>query len=175
MSDADNEYGAVRGYGIVGGVSAAELEALYRSRYARFVAVAGAIAGLDAAHDVVQDAFARALRGAGRFRGDAIEAWMWKIVVNVARDAARARRADAPLDAAALALSVLDAERDPALMAALRALPPRRRAVVFLRHLADLPLDEIARLLEISPGTVSATLAQARAALRAALTEGVPR
>jgi RNA polymerase sigma-70 factor (ECF subfamily) len=51
------------------------------------------------------------------------------------------------------------------------ALSPRRRTVVFLRYFADLPLREIAEVLGIAEGTVSATLAQARDELHAALTE----
>jgi len=39
--------------------------------------------------------------------------------------------------------------------------------VVFLRYFADLPLIEIAEILEIAEGTVSATLAQARKQTRA--------
>ena len=62
---------------------------------------------------------------------------------------------------------------DPVLSAALRALPPRRRLVVFLRYFADLSYPEIADVLGISEGTVAATLHKARAALRNALTEGV--
>ena len=42
-----------------------ELEALYRARYRQFLRVATAIVGDEAAaHDAVQDAFARALRSA---------------------------------------------------------------------------------------------------------------
>ena len=40
---------------------------------------------------------------------------------------------------------------------------------MFLRYFADLPLSEIAQILDIAEGTVSATLAQARSELRAAL------
>ena len=56
-------------------------------------------------------------------------------------------------------------ERDPELAAAIRALPPRRRLIVFLHYFADLPYRDIAEVLEISDGTVAASLAQARATL----------
>jgi RNA polymerase sigma-70 factor, ECF subfamily len=49
---------------------------------------------------------------------------------------------------------------------------PRRRLVVFLRYFADLSYAEIAEVLGVSEGTVAASLAQARAALRERLTEG---
>jgi RNA polymerase sigma-70 factor (ECF subfamily) len=154
----------------VDGDAAPALEALYRQRYVRFVATAGAIAGAEAGHDVV----ARALRAAERLPGEPreLERYVWRVVVNCARDASRRRR-DVPLDEE-LGLAVVDAVRDPAIADALRALPPRRRAVIFLFHLADLSLAEVAELLHVSQGTVSATLAQARDALRQAL-EGATR
>ncbi len=46
--------------------------------------------------------------------------------------------------------------------AAVRALPPRRRLVVFLRYFADLSYAEIAEIVGVAEGTVAATLAQAK-------------
>ena len=65
----------------------------------------------------------------------------------------------------------VEPERDFALTAAVRALPPRRRLIVFLRYFADLPYQTIAEALEIDEGTVAATLAQARQALAEILDE----
>jgi RNA polymerase sigma factor (sigma-70 family) len=65
-------------------------------------------------------------------------------------------------------------ERDPALARAVRALPARRRLLVFLRYYADLSYAEIAAAAGVSEGTVAATLAQARESLLAAL-EKEPR
>ena len=71
------------------------LEALYRSRVQEFRRVAAAIAGdRELGCDVVQEAFAKAVRSAGRFNGSGtLEAWVWRIVVNAARDARRAPNA----------------------------------------------------------------------------------
>ena len=67
-------------------------------------------------------------------------------------------------------------ERDPELAAAVRALPPRRRLIVFLRYFADFSYEEVAAACGVSEGTVAAALAQARAELRNALTpEGAVR
>ena len=60
-------------------------------------------------------------------------------------------------------------ERDPELAAAIRSLAPRRRLVVFLHYYADLSYASIAELSGMREGTVAATLAQARAALRTSL------
>ena len=57
------------------------------------------------------------------------------------------------------------------LRAAVAALPDRQRTVLFLRYYADLEYDAIAEALGVAPGTVAATLNQARASLRRTLEE----
>lgn len=144
-----------------------ELEALYRTRFRAFLLTATAMLGDgDAALEVVQEAFAAALGKRRSFRGEgSVEAWLWPIVLNKARDRLRGRRNDAPL-------SGYDreerraAEADEEVRAALRLLPERQRLVVFLRHYGDLSYDQIADALAISPGTVAASLNAAHAALR---------
>jgi RNA polymerase sigma factor (sigma-70 family) len=61
-----------------------------------------------------------------------------------------------------------------ALLAALRQLPPRQRAVVVLRYWEDLTDSQIAAALGCSPGTVRSQLSRALAKLRMspALAEG---
>ena len=54
---------------------------------------------------------------------------------------------------------------------ALRRLPPRRRAVVVLRHLGELSLAEISEALGIAVGTVKSTLHAAYAQLRVDLSD----
>ena len=50
-------------------------------------------------------------------------------------------------------------------------LPERQRTVLFLRYYADLEYDAIAEALGVAPGTVAATLSQARSSLRRKLEE----
>jgi RNA polymerase sigma factor (sigma-70 family) len=134
-----------------------ELEALYRERLRDFTRAAAAIAGdAESGRDAVQDAFANARRKRRRFRGDGnLEAWVWRIVINAARDAARKRRGrlatPAPIEARAEELGL-----------PLELLTERQREVLFLRYYADLDYTTIAHALGISPGTVSATLSAAR-------------
>src|SRR5688500_6682574 len=52
---------------------------------------------------------------------------------------------------------------------AARALPVRQRTAVALRYVCDLPQDEIASVMHVAVGTVSATLTAARRRLAAAL------
>lgn len=151
-------------------VEATAIAQLYEQRFPAFVGGAYAVVGeSEAARDVVQEAFARALRDRRRFRGEApLEAWLWRIVVNVARDVARRSRF-ADLSADELAeLATLGAGPASArdLRTELRELPERQRLAVFLHYYADLPYDEVARLLEVAPGTVAASLNAARRTLR---------
>jgi RNA polymerase sigma-70 factor (ECF subfamily) len=139
-----------------------EIEELYRSRYLFFRNGMAALTGsYDSARDVVQEAFARALRDRGRYRGDGpLAAWVWRIAVRVAFESRRNGR-ELTLDELVAEASVPSPERDPALAEALKGLSPRRRLIVFLRYFADLSYTEMATLCGISEGTVAATLAHA--------------
>jgi RNA polymerase sigma-70 factor (ECF subfamily) len=147
------------------------IEALYRERYGRFRDGVATITGdHESARDVVQESFARALRKRRSFRGEgSLEAWVWRIALRTAREHVR-RVPGASLNGSVPA-ALVEPERDPALAEAVRALPPKRRLIVFLRYFADLSYAEIAELCEVSDGTVGATLAQARAALKHQLQE----
>ena len=144
---------------------AAAIERVYRERYAGFRNALATVTGShETARDAVQEAFARALRERHRFRGEApLEAWIFRIALRSALEARRNGRT-VPLDEA-FDPAPAHPERDPELAAALRALPPRRRLIVFLRYYADLSYAEIAAACGISEGTVAAALAQAREAL----------
>jgi RNA polymerase sigma-70 factor (ECF subfamily) len=142
-----------------------ELEALYRAKLPEFRRVATAITGeRELGSDAVQEAFATAVRKRRSFRGDGtLEAWVWRIVVNVARDVRRRRPA-------------LAEPREPATNGHAPVLPldlltERQREIVFLHYYADLDYASIADALAISPGTVGATLNAARTTLRHALEE----
>ena len=146
-----------------------ELEALYRGRLPDFTRAATAIAGdPDAGRDAVQDAFAKALRKRRRFREGNLEAWVWRIVVNAARDAGRRERRKAP------APLPVEARADE-LGLPLELVSERQREVLFLHYYADLDYSTIAHALGISTGTVGATLSAARQTLRDALTKEVSR
>jgi RNA polymerase sigma factor (sigma-70 family) len=161
-----------------GHVTLASLAALYEQRYRQFLRLAEAIVGdVELAHDVVQEAFARAIRSRGTFRGEgSVEGWVWRTVVNAARNARR--------DRSQLHLSWHEmrderaagngSRTDDDVQALVASLAERQRLVLFLRYYADLDYEQIAEVLEIRPGTVGATLNQAHAALRRRLEE-VPR
>ena len=153
--------------------SSREIEQVYRRRFGNFVAaVAAIVRDPDGAAEVVQDGFAQALAHRRDFRGEGqLEAWIWKIVLRKAYDRlANAVPVGSPLEEVP-EIGVPSPESDPALAAALRSLAPRRRLVVYLHYLADLPYPEVARICGVSEGTVAATLAQARSALAAILAQ----
>ena len=139
-----------------------ELEALYRAKLPEFRRAAAAIAGdEEAGRDAVQEAFAAAVRRrrSWRRRGP-LEAWVWRIVVNKARDARR-RRPKAIEPSPTVNLPHVPLE----------SLTERQREIVFLHYYADLDYAEIADALRISVGTVGATLNAARKTLRTAMEE----
>jgi RNA polymerase sigma-70 factor, ECF subfamily len=154
------------------GASLAELRDLYETKLADFRRVAAAIVGnRDVADDVVQEAFVRAVRARGSYARDGVlDAWVWRIVVNAARDA-RARGRGFDVDEPHATAADETAERRAWVRAAVEQLPERQRLILFLRYYADLDYRSIAETLSISDGTVAATLTAARARLRQLLTE----
>ena len=152
----------------VEGDIAAEIEALYRARSTAFLYSATAfLRDGEAALDVVQEAFAVALRRSGMFRGEAsLETWLWQIMLNLARDRQRALRQQPCTQAPE---PVAEEETDPRaddLRMSLLQLPERQRLAVFLRYYADLSYAQIAEVLGVRPGTVAASLHAAHIALR---------
>ncbi|GAA2193913.1 SigE family RNA polymerase sigma factor [Micromonospora lupini] len=148
---------------------------LYAGCFRRLVVQLYAVTGdLNEAQEAVQEAFTRALVAPGRFTGlDNPEAWLRRVAVNVARSRYRRRRVlDGLLRRIGPPPAVAD--RSPehlALLAALRGLPEGQRHALALHYLVDLPIDEVAATLGVSPGTVKSRLSRGRQALAALLTD----
>jgi RNA polymerase sigma factor (sigma-70 family) len=142
----------------------AQIEQLYRERSVGFRnALTPVVGSRDAARDVVQEAFALALRDVKKLRREeSLAAWVWQIAWRLALRARGTADEEPPDD---LSLVPQHEASDPHLSAAIRALPPKRRMVVFLRYFADFSYSEIAEALGVAEGTVAASLAQAHAAL----------
>lgn len=148
-----------------------EVEQIYRTRLPELCRVAAAISGSrQAAPDLVQEAFVRAVGRLDSFRGDGpLDAWVWRIVVNVASNGRREPLTlPLPEDAAANDGSPSSTVRTQ-VASAMSQLSERQRLVFFLRYYADLDYATIADVLSISSGTVGATLTTARATLGQAL------
>jgi RNA polymerase sigma-70 factor (ECF subfamily) len=149
-----------------------QIERIYREEYRRFLRVALAVLrDEDRAVDAVQEAFATAVQKRGTFRGDGpLEAWIWRMVVNAAL---KERRKPRPLSLAERG-SQQPADEPSAVPDAVARLPERQRLALFLRYYADLDYESIAAALDVSSGTVGATLNAAHASLRRLLQEVQP-
>jgi RNA polymerase sigma factor (sigma-70 family) len=145
-----------------------DLEDLYRRRQGAFqVMLASVTGGVESARDVMQEAFALALRDQNGYRGEgSLEAWVWRIALRLAVGSKGSR--ELAVDEIP-EVAFVDMGTDPELAAAVRELPPQRRMAIFLRYFADLSYSEIGETLGIAEGTVAATLSQAHEQLRAAL------
>jgi RNA polymerase sigma-70 factor (ECF subfamily) len=145
----------------------------------------------DEALDLSQEVFLRVFRTLPSFRGHAaLRTWIYRIVINQARNRQRwwrrRRRADQvqleqhvlehgelrqPTDADAPDRALVRKELATRLWAALDDLPFDQRTVVVLREIDGLSYDEIAESLEVAVGTVKSRLTRARQTLRRQLQE----
>lgn len=136
------------------------------------------------AKDVVQDAYLRAWRAIGKFRGDAaFSTWMYRITANAAATHMRKRRRHRaepidevaePADPRAEARPAEAAESSDALArigAAVDDLPPKLRTIVVLKDVYGLPHEAIAEELGISVAAAKVRLHRARRKLRDVLYE----
>ncbi len=142
------------------------------------------------AEDAVQEAYLRAYRSFGSFRGDAkLSTWLVRIVANEAlgrrrKDVRRAEivpicGADVQKPEVEAEVSVGDQDRPEGLAeraelrrlleAKIDALPDAFRAVFVLRALEELSVEETAAALSIPPATVRTRFFRARSQLREAL------
>ncbi len=129
------------------------------------------------AADAVQEAFVKAYRTVGSFRGDAqFTTWLHRIVVNACLDLMRRGKARpaVPLDegAAAVAdpadpLARLELGHD--VVAALARIQPDQRTAIVLVDVEGYSVDEAAALLGVPAGTVKSRCHRGRVQLAALL------
>jgi RNA polymerase sigma-70 factor (ECF subfamily) len=129
---------------------------------------------LHEAEEIVQEAYARASTHWARLRDyDVPEAWVRRVAMNLAADRGRRlqRQARALLRVGPPATVPPASVEAIALAEALQTLPVRQRQAIVLHHLVDLPIDEVAAILDARTGTVKSWLARGRKALAATLGE----
>ena len=142
----------------------------------------------DAARDLVQDTYLKALRAHERFQpGTNLKAWLYTILHNTwrnrRRDNARARvsfdsdTVDAAMNAGYAGVVerttpetvLLRSLQDADIKAAVDALPEAFREAVWQRDVEDLSYQEIADALSVPIGTVMSRISRGRKLLHAAL------
>jgi RNA polymerase sigma-70 factor (ECF subfamily) len=158
-------------------LSAEELCGLYADRVYQFATM---IARDDVeADDLAQIALERALRALPQYqpeRGE-LEGWLWRIVVNAARDAGRAatrrhllaQRLAARRERRPAGDDIPGDITDGLLVAAVRRLTRLQRSVIALRFGADLEYRDVGAALGISAVAARVATHRALTALRSAL------
>jgi len=147
-------------------------------RYRRLVATAALRMGIprEEIEDVSSEVFYKVYRSLGRYRPEhALSTWLYRITVNAALDHRRSTRHESRMEELSPTLSdgrpsldeaASDRERARLLQEALRRIPGHYRAPLVLAHIEGLPLEEIARALELPEGTIKSRLFRARAMLK---------
>jgi RNA polymerase sigma-70 factor, ECF subfamily len=135
----------------------------------------------DEAQDLVQETFAKSLRGFESFqRGTNFKAWMFRILRNTFLTSRTGLRAVPMMDIDDPAVPPPTANDDPerhllrirnreSIERAMEALPVHYREVVLLCDVEEMSYQEIAELLQIPIGTVMSRLARGRAQMRTLL------
>ena len=134
------------------------------------------------AEELAQEAFVRAFRSLGRWRGDAaFSTWLFAIALNVCRsDLRRSRPPEVPIEE--LQVPASDApgdeterrERDEIVRRAVKTLPSRYRDAVVLYYFCETDVIQAAAVLGIPTGTCKARLHRARALLKQRLSRMMP-
>ena len=155
----------------------AAVESLMVRSHARLYRVAfGVLRDQHLAEDATQRALLAIWRDIRRLRDPAkYEGWSNRLLVRICYDESKSQR-DWGSDSNAYATdtpwtpdqygAVLDRDQ---LERGFRRLSVEHRTVIVLRCLLDLPMEQVAEVLGIAPGTVGSRLSRAIAALRAAL------
>jgi len=155
--------------------AARSFDSWYRLEHPRLLGLLTVVAAdPELASEVTAEAFTRALERWERVAAmTSPAAWTYRVGVNLLRRRLRRSAVEARLWVRATE-PARPAAIEPDLWAAVRALPERQRTAIALRYVCDLPQAEIADVMGVAPGTVSATLTAARRRLATVLGEHAP-
>jgi RNA polymerase sigma-70 factor (ECF subfamily) len=153
------------------------LDALVSTYHERLLRLATALAGTEAAADLVQETLLAAVRSFPRFRGDAqLSTWLISILRNQfalhLRGQKKWKLAPLPEEGDCLAApeaSTLDSEVRN-LLNRVKELPEDLRTTLVLFHVDGLKYADIARVMECPIGTVRSRLFEARERLKKLVT-----
>jgi RNA polymerase sigma factor (sigma-70 family) len=153
------------------------LEAIMAEYYASIYHLSISI--LDDAHeaeDVVQETFIAASMKIDEFRGDAdIKTWLFSIAINRSRGNLRKRKAQQALKNVLQSVvtfskkpeeAALQTEKDEQLWQVVDSFGDKHRIPVILRYVHQMPISDIARILEVKEGTIHSRLFYAHQKIR---------
>ena len=163
----------------------AAFDLLVRKYQHRIVALIGRyVADWSECQDVAQEAFLRAYRAIGNFRGDAqFYTWLHRIAVNTAKnhlvasnrrpptgdiDVADAEQYDAGIrlrDNDTPERELMRQQMEQTVMRAVEALPEELRTAITLREVEGMSYEEIAEKMDCPIGTVRSRIFRAREAI----------
>jgi RNA polymerase sigma-70 factor, ECF subfamily len=143
------------------------------------------------AEDVAQEAFIKAYRALGQFRGDsAFYTWLYRIAINTAKNTLQSRDRSPvayqldlqnPQESSAVQARLKDPDTPEGLLitdeiratvnAAIETLPEELRTAIVLRELEGLSYEEIAATMDCPVGTVRSRIFRAREAIDRRLKE----
>lgn len=132
---------------------------------------------VDTAEDLTQQTFAKAWQALDGFKGEAkLATWLHRIAYHEYTHWLRDRKPTVSLDAAAELAHFIGIQEFATLVLprALEQLSPEMRETFLLYHIQELSVPEVAKVLEIAPGTVKSRLFTARQRLRELLQETEP-
>ncbi|HET6987190.1 MAG TPA: sigma factor-like helix-turn-helix DNA-binding protein [Kribbella sp.] len=146
----------------------ADTAALYRQTWPRLIGVLVAIGGSRAdAEEVAQDAYVKLVGGWNAIRRyDDPEAWVRAVAERTMVSRLRRRQLVTRTLARLTGRPAGGPDGDALdVAAALARMTPEQRAVVVLHEVMELPVEQIAAELQLSPGAIKSRLAWARRAL----------
>ena len=151
-----------------------DFEDFFRAEYETVLrALVLALGERQRAEEAAQDAFATALRRWRTVsRTDRPGTWVYVVALRAERRRlARAARPEGEGVAAPVSDDTASALDGVWINGALNALTERQRLATVLRYYADLPVEDVARVMGCAPGTVKATVHTALSRLRINLVE----
>ncbi len=139
------------------------------------------------ANDLAQEAFIKAYRSLGSFKGNSrFSTWLYRVTTNVCLDEMRRKKRliqtqslDQPVTGADGEMSRIVADESQSvdvlyeaqeqadyIQSLLNELKPEHRMVLLLKDIMELSYDEISKVLNIPSGTIKSRLSRARDLLR---------
>lgn len=123
----------------------------------------------DEADDLCQETFVKAFQSLATFRKEAaLKTWLLRIVTNLSINMKKSGRMNRDsgmepdenhTNSGNDALhTILEGERKAKLRNAMALLPPKQRKTLILKTYEDLTCEEVARIMNCSPGTVKANI-----------------